>query len=464
MTEDIKQDSNSGVPSNPKQKLLKVPLAEVGKWFHKKWNTINFTPEYFEKAITNFKNNVLKHTPYLTYGHLKEPYSVDSERRRGDLLNLVFEDRYLFGIFDATDEAYNFVKDREYLYASVEMIPNFMDKDTGKDVGPVVLRAALTNSPFLPASKEVVALSVELGFDSNDTCILSVHQAKQLMSEITNTPESPTVLDESVHKDEETIVESTVSMSQENQSSETFEPTESDKVNIIEENLIDTPIIEEPMTTPVQSTQMEPSNKSVVEQPATVTPANNEVNVDISNLTVPKALTQHVQNLTESIKTKVATKYEAQLAAYAQTVEALKAQLNQVEQQLSGKEQKAKAYELSIHQATEEISRANRQLIVDHMLGQGVPPVIATKFNEVSDAYLNKQSTVKLSIGGSELEERTLLDAFAELIISASNTPPINLSQSGSPYSKPYDPTGRTQFLSKIIERNYEISRAEMSK
>ncbi|MFM6402262.1 MAG: hypothetical protein ACKPFF_36750 [Planktothrix sp.] len=466
MTEDIKQSSNSNsvVPNKLKQKLLKVPLAEVGKWFHKKWNTINFTPEYFEKAITNYKNNVLKHTPYLTYGHLKEPFSVDSERRRGELLNLVFEDRYLFGIFDATDEAYNFVKNREYLYASVEMIPNFIDKDTGKDVGPVVLRAALTNSPFLPASKEVVALSVELGFNSEDTCILSVHQAKQLMSEVTNNTESPTVRDESVHKDEETIVESTVSMSQENQSIETFEPTKSDRVNVIEESTIDTPI-EEPMTTTVQSIQMEPSNKPVVEAPATVTPVNSEVNTNISNLILPKeALTQHVQNLTESIKTKVATKYEAQLASYAQTVEALKAQLSQVEQQLSGKEQKAKAYELSIHQATEEISRANRQLIIDHMLGQGVPPVIATKFNEVSDAYLNKQSTVKLSIGGSEPEERTLLDAFAELIISASNTPPINLSQNGSPYSKPYDPTGRTQFLSKIIERNYEISRAEMSK
>ena len=188
MNQEISDKKNFMVEKKPK--LLKVPLAEVGKWFHKKWNTINFTSEYFEKAISNYKNNVLKHNPYLTYGHLKEPYSVDSERRRGELVDLVFEDKYLFGIFDATEEAYTFVKDREYLYASAEIIPEFIDKDTGKNVGPVILRAALTNSPFLPANKEVLALSVELGFNSDDICVLSVHQAGKLMSEVDNNLDS----------------------------------------------------------------------------------------------------------------------------------------------------------------------------------------------------------------------------------------------------------------------------------
>jgi hypothetical protein len=452
-----------------KHKLLKVPLAEVGKWFHKKWNTINFTSEYFEKAISNFKNNVLKHNPYLTYGHLKEPYSVDSDRRRGELLDLVFEDRYLFGIFDATEEAYQFVKDREYLYASAEIIPDFIDKDTGKNVGPVILRAALTNSPFLPANKEVLALSIELGFDSNDICVLSVHQAGKLMSEIDNDldsksiiVESEPIIVESTHKEQETVVESTVSMSQEN-SNQDFTEIEKEvhQEQPIVKNLIEPQAIEEPMTTPVlQEIKVESFNN-----PASGLEATTNISTNVSNTSstvIPKGLTEHVHTLTESIKAKVATKYEAQIASYAQAQEALKNELIQLQERLTSKEQKAKAYELSICQASEEIEKANRQLLVDHMLGQGVPPVIANKFNEVSDAYLNKQSTIKLSLEGGEPIERTILDALAELIISASNSSPINLSQSGAAYSRPYDPTGRTQCLSRIIEKNNEIYRNEL--
>lgn len=464
MSDDIKKDSNSNV--QPKAKILKVPLGEIGKWFHKKWNTINFTPEYFEKAITNFKNNVLKHNPYLTYGHLKEPYSVDSERRRGELLDLQFEGRHLFGIFAATEEAYNYVKNGEYLYASAEIIPDFIDKDTGMNVGPVILRAALTNSPFLPAS-EVVALSTELGLNSEDICVLSIHQANNLTTELVEGTEvvpeevsSQGSEEEITHKDEETIVESTVSTSEKDSDKETNEVQDDNSINQEPDNQTDKQAIEveEQMTTPViEENKVETPNKPAEVQGE----SNNQSTQSVTNNTpiVPKALTQNVHALTESIKSKVATKYEAQLASYAQTVEALKAELNAVQERLSGNEQKAKAYELSISQASAEIERANRQILVDHMLGQGVPPVLANKFTEVSEAYLNNQSTIKLSLEGSEPVERTLLDAVAELIISAANTPPISLSQSGSPYSKPYDPTGRTQYISKIIEKNYEMAR-----
>ena len=463
MNQEISDKKNFMVEKKPK--LLKVPLAEVGKWFHKKWNTINFTSEYFEKAISNYKNNVLKHNPYLTYGHLKEPYSVYSERRRGELVDLVFEDKYLFGIFDATEEAYTFVKDREYLYASAEIIPEFIDKDTGKNVGPVILRAALTNSPFLPANKEVLALSVELGFNSDDICVLSVHQAGKLMSEVDNNLDSESINTESSHKQDDSVVESTVSVSEENLNLELSETVikedEQQQEQQIVSNLVEPQEIKEPMTTSVtQELNVESSPK--LEVPTNL--STNVHNTTASTMVIPKGLTEQVHAITESIKTKVATKYESQLASYAQVVEALKSEVERLQEGLTSKEQKAKAYELSICQASEEIERANRQLLVDHMLGQGVPPVIANKFNEVSDAYLNKQSTIKLSLEGGEAVERTILDSFAELLISAANSSPINLSQSGTAYSRPYDPTGRTQYLSRVIEKNNEIYRKEVGR
>lgn len=468
MNQEIKGESIPPTDTESNLKLLKVPLGEVGKWFHKKYNIINFTPEYFQKAISNFKANVLKHNPYLTYGHLKEVDSVDSERRRGELKDLVFEGRHLFGIFAATDEAYKFVKDREYLYASAEIMPDFMDKDTGNNVGPVLLRAALTNSPFLPASREVVALSNEFGFDSNDVCVLSVHQINDLIQEIHEEGEQEKIVpsneDDVSHKEEETIVESSVSVLQEDLKQE---PSQLSSNEVVESNLDNITVsqqTEEPMTIPVtQDTQRELPSVSIPEPEVRTNLSINEGPTDVTPL-MPKALTEHVQTLTESIKNKVATKYKAEIASYAQTVEALRTELSGLREQLNGNQQKTKAYELSISQASKEIENANRQLLVDHMLGQGVPPVIANKFNEVSDAYLNQQSTIRLSIEGGEPVERTLLDAIAEIIISAANTPPITLSVNGSPYSKAYDPTGRTQYLSRIIERNNEIYRNEFGR
>ena len=149
--------------------MLKIPLARKGDWIHPIYGSVSFTDDDFNSIISNFKNKALGFESYITHGHPlekenKEEYlelakSVDGERKKGDIKDIFIEGDYLYGISEAKKDTFEAVKEGEFDYNSGEFIRNFTDKSTGKNLGTVLVRTALTNSPFIPLGKKVETFS-----------------------------------------------------------------------------------------------------------------------------------------------------------------------------------------------------------------------------------------------------------------------------------------------------------------
>lgn len=152
--------------------ILKVPIAKVGSWAHPEWGEVKFTPDDFDRAISNFSENALGFEPHITFGHLdEEPNSTDSARKRGDLKYLVRDGDYLDGYFAVSPATAAIVAEGGYEYSSGEFIRNLMDKNSGEGRGMAISRVALTNSPYLPWGKEG---KVQLLSQTNTDTITSV--------------------------------------------------------------------------------------------------------------------------------------------------------------------------------------------------------------------------------------------------------------------------------------------------
>jgi hypothetical protein len=166
-----------------KDLIVKVPLAQIGKWWNPKFGLISFSLDHFNTIIKNFKANILGHPPYLTYGHLDEEHdSIDSQRKRGDLIDLRVVDKTLFGYFKVKPLTYRFVKDGEYEFSSVEYLREGYNKETKENVGTLLQRVALTNSPFVPfGSNKAIALSNNIKAEGNRFCVSSTVEIENLL-------------------------------------------------------------------------------------------------------------------------------------------------------------------------------------------------------------------------------------------------------------------------------------------
>lgn len=160
--ENINKESAERVkPETVKGNTIKVPLAILGKWHHSSYGKVEFTQEDFDSIKDGFEKDVLGHIPYITLGHLdEEHHSTDSHRKKGNLLSISQEDDVLYGTFNVKPIVYKWVDEGEYEYVSGEFVRGFLDKE-GEEVGTVLLRVALTNSPFVPfGNTKNVALSL----------------------------------------------------------------------------------------------------------------------------------------------------------------------------------------------------------------------------------------------------------------------------------------------------------------
>jgi hypothetical protein len=149
----------------------KIPLLLKGTWHVPGSGLLKVDDDYIDKLCTNYKQNVLGHNPYVTFGHLTdslEENSIDGERKRGDLEEIVLENDVVYGIYKLKDETYNLIVNGDYEYSSPEIRQNFRDKATGELKGPVLLRTALTNSPFMPFSDNKITL-LSQSADANDS-------------------------------------------------------------------------------------------------------------------------------------------------------------------------------------------------------------------------------------------------------------------------------------------------------
>lgn len=133
------------------QNMVRIPLGLKGQWFHDEYGTVRFDDEKFSRLIQNYNDDVLGFKPYSTYGHLVDPrHTVDGELKKGELRDLQVDGDVLYGDFEVNNETYQLLSEGQYEYSSPEIIQDFIDKNTGENRGPVLVRTALTNAPFLP--------------------------------------------------------------------------------------------------------------------------------------------------------------------------------------------------------------------------------------------------------------------------------------------------------------------------
>lgn len=176
---------------------IKIPLALEGKWYHPRYGDVKISREDLVRMKDNFDSNVLGHSPYITYGHIKDvspSYSkvdtVDADLKKGDIIEMTIEGNTLFGISNVSNETSSLIESGQYEYNSPEIISNFKSKVNGEDLGPVIMRTSLTNSPFLPMNNRVTLLSQSA--DASKTLPLII-KLSSTMTESINA-ESPEVV------------------------------------------------------------------------------------------------------------------------------------------------------------------------------------------------------------------------------------------------------------------------------
>lgn len=135
------------------EKLIKVPIAYVWKGKHPEYGEVDFSQSKIDEILHNWENLTAGYEPSLKIGHKK----ANASDRFGDESSEGWPDRIyqegdtLYGEYRPTDPVLvEQVKAKKWRYASAEVLPNAVDKTTGKPVGAVLTGVALTNEPFLP--------------------------------------------------------------------------------------------------------------------------------------------------------------------------------------------------------------------------------------------------------------------------------------------------------------------------
>lgn len=379
---------------------IKVPFVKKGEWKHELYGEVTFDEKDIQSLINNFKLGVTGFKPYLTLGHLDEEHnSTDSHRKRGDLEEIVQEGDVTYGIFSVPEDIYKAVEKGEYEYSSGEFHRNFVDNKTGKKVGTTVIRVALTNSPFLPfGDKKIQTLSLDTKdcpqINQNFMFSLNIHKkddniSKNLLeSKVTNTNNNVlnmSINTDSTKKDEVKNVPLEINK-------ELKEMPNQETDNLITPELK----VEE---------QKEEVKSSVVLE------TKKEEEVPAVDNTALTALATQLE--------KVQSMYQTQLDKANEVIKSLTDKVEVLGNKLTNQEVVTQAFSTTMNKAQEQSMIVNLQ-------NSGVTPANVQKFMAFKQAYSNSadKSTVKLSIAvNNEVKEveKGVLDAVADLLISASN-------------------------------------------
>jgi len=361
---------------------------------------------------------VLGFTPYITYGHPTNlPYeSVDAELKKGDLTGWEEKDDVLFGLFDAKEDVVSLINNKDYEYSSGEFLRNYKDKFTGQNKGTVLMRVALTNSPFIPfGDTKVEALSTNA--NSTQDCLPKpISYVIKLSTDIQENINTP------IKEDLPEINMSEVK-------------TPDQLATEVVEKLI--PEIKE--VKPEVSVAPVEVKETVPVQTAPV--------IDFNAL-LEKFTAQALEN------TKIAV--NAVKAESEAVISGLKSQLETVTNQLTETREVTQAFSTSLtNQAKAQEQR--------ELLGYGVKPTLIQKFSQIQSAIETKQTVVKLSTqaaNGQVVEsEQSVINLIKELLVDAVNSEPVNLQQFGQSATKV-----PAYGLQGAINNKVEENRAKASK
>ncbi len=389
---------------------VKVPIAIKGKFKHGKYNNISFDDKDYEDIKRNFKEGVLGFSSYLTYGHsienglkssdefVERSRAIDAERKKGNLVDLTTEavqdKEVLFGLYQSPEETYDLVKKGEYEYSSGEFIRNYQDKVTGKNLGTVLVRTALTNSPFLPFNEvKVEALSNNSNLDVNK------EETETSLQNVTNF---------------------VIKLS--------AEPIKND-TNLNKINMSESNAINEAVQSALEMQQPSTNTEAVKEEPKA-----EDFKVESTKEKVEAVNPANQFDVNKLIE-QVSSVYKEQLktlqAQSAQVIETLRGEINSLKEDINKQQQVSQAFSNSL-------SQQQKQYRNNELVTKGVSPALIQKFSQIeSSLELNGNSTsvIKLSNSNNEVVEKSLVSAIEELLVEAVHNEPVVVEQYGQSMS-----------------------------
>jgi hypothetical protein len=400
--------NTNSIEANISETKAKIPLLIKGNWHVPGYGLMRVTDNYIEKLKDNYKSNVLGFKPYATLGHptdSPDPASIDGERKRGDLEDIVVENDIVYGVYDINLETYNLIKNGDYEYSSPEIQQNFKDKVTGESKGPTLLRTALTNAPFMPFNdNKIVALSQSN--NTNDEEIISPICIK---------------------------LSTTISVN-----TQTIEPTIETKT---EQEYI------KMSTNPIEVTS-----------PSVSTPPEVKQSVDIEAI-LTKVLSTQAETFTNTLNS-LTTKFDESvnnvITQTSETVAALASEVQSMKSQVSDVLTKANEFDKTAQYVTSLSSSDKARQLNSKLKGlfdSGVTPAAISLTKKLIENEGN--SVVKLSINGAETDV-SFEDSLIELV-KLSSTSFQDEFQVGA-QSTPV----KANYINQVIEANK--AKAESSK
>lgn len=429
----------------------KIPLLLKGNWHVPGFGLMSVTDEYINKFTDNFKNNVLGFTPYATLGHLTDspdPASIDGERKRGDLKEIVREGDTVYGIYNINAQTYDLLKNGDYEYSSPEIQQNFRDKITGELKGPTLLRTALTNAPFMPFNENKIVILSQQGANINDTPSIYI----KLSTNVDNVLEVNQVNEV---KEEEVLP----SLVEENIDIQSLSETITTEISEIIAEPIQ--IKSQDITMPTNTNELETVSTSEVKDTIT-TPIQNSNSIDLEAI-LNKVIASQQASITstiEAVTSKFNESIEAVNSKTAETIASIASKVEELASQVSTVVTKADEIDrtsqyitaLSSSDRAREINSKLNNLYENHNVS---PAALSLAKSIITNTVDN--SVVKLSVNGAD-KEVSLEDSLIELIKLSSNVVPAEV-QFGAQSAAP-----KASYINSVIEANVAKAKAKAGK
>lgn len=388
--------------------IARIPVAKKGEFHHRSYGKIHFSEKDYEDIKRNFEDDVLGFNPYATQGHLRQEFeteseyldqilSTDAQLKKGNLLTLEEEEDILWATYKVKDSTYELLKNGELEYSSGEFIRNFIDKKTGKNLGTVLARTALTNAPFIPfKDKKIQTLS-----QSTDN---SSHSVENFVFKL-STESIQTDLAEEVNSINEEVQET---------------PQELDKAN----TELPTEPINDNNKNPTMSTETLPIEEIKIDKPSEVSGFD---------------LTELVKQATLKVSEEVTAKYDEILSKSGLVIDALSAKNEELTAKLAELTSKFVTQDQAVQAFSNSISFQEKQARNNELVRQGVAPAQVEKFSLIVDALEvagASKNVIQLSTSvvenGQQVSKQVdkgISEAIKELLVDATYSNPTVVNQ-----------------------------------
>lgn len=124
-------------------------VLPLGSFFDMRYGKVEITSEMIQQMVENFKQGIPHYRPPVNLSH------KDEFGGYGTVEELEARTDGLWARIVLTDEGVRLLEEGKFKYVSAEFVENYVDKQTGENVGYVFVGLALTNKPAHPKVKPI---------------------------------------------------------------------------------------------------------------------------------------------------------------------------------------------------------------------------------------------------------------------------------------------------------------------